>query len=83
MGTHLGEVQVEGERLFGTGVNVATRLEGLAEPGGVRTTWTGSLRRSSDRLTTARSALQTTAVYDTLRRSRCGRTSVGARLPRS
>lgn len=34
MGTHLEEVQVEGERLFGTGVNVATRLEGLAEPGG-------------------------------------------------
>jgi len=35
MGIHLGEVRVEGERLFGTGVNVAARLEGLAEPGGV------------------------------------------------
>jgi TolB-like protein len=35
MGIHLGEVRVEGERLFGTAVNVAARLEGLAEPGGV------------------------------------------------
>ena len=35
MGLHLGEVRVEGERLFGTGVNVAARLEGLAEPGGL------------------------------------------------
>ncbi|MCH8890622.1 MAG: tetratricopeptide repeat protein [Myxococcales bacterium] len=35
MGIHLGEVRVEGERLFGTGVNIAARLEGLAEPGGL------------------------------------------------
>jgi adenylate cyclase len=35
IGVHLGEVRVEGERLFGDGVNIAARLEGLAEPGGV------------------------------------------------
>jgi TolB-like protein/class 3 adenylate cyclase len=35
MGVHLGDVRVEGERLFGTGVNVAARLQTLAEPGGV------------------------------------------------
>ena len=35
IGVHLGDVLVEGTDLFGDGVNVAARLEGLAEPGGV------------------------------------------------
>ena len=35
MGVHLGEVMAEGERIYGDGVNIAARLEGLAEPGGV------------------------------------------------
>jgi len=35
MALHLGEVRVEGERLFGAGVNVAARLVPLAEPGGL------------------------------------------------
>ena len=35
IGVHLGDVIVEGERIYGDGVNVAARLEGLAEPGGV------------------------------------------------
>ncbi len=35
IGVHLGEVRVEAERIYGDGVNVAARLEGLAEPGGV------------------------------------------------
>jgi adenylate cyclase len=35
MGLHLGEVRVEGERLFGAGVNIAARLVPLAEPGGL------------------------------------------------
>jgi adenylate cyclase len=33
IGVHLGEVRVEGERLYGDGVNIAARLEGLADPG--------------------------------------------------
>ena len=35
MGIHLGEVRVEGERIYGDGVNIAARLEGLAKPGGL------------------------------------------------
>ncbi len=35
IGIHLGDVRVEGERIYGDGVNIAARLEGLAAPGGV------------------------------------------------
>jgi adenylate cyclase len=35
IGVHLGDIAIEGERVFGDGVNVAARLEGLAQPGGV------------------------------------------------
>jgi class 3 adenylate cyclase len=35
IGAHLGDVRVEGERIYGDGVNIAARLEGLAEPGGI------------------------------------------------
>ena len=35
LGINLGDVMVEGGDLFGDGVNVAARLEGLAEPGGL------------------------------------------------
>lgn len=34
VGINLGEVMVEGGDLYGDGVTVAARLEGLAEPGG-------------------------------------------------
>ena len=35
IGVHLADVMVEGERLYGDGVNIAARLERLAKPGGV------------------------------------------------
>ena len=35
IGINVGDVMVEGDELFGDGVNVAAQLEGLAEPGGI------------------------------------------------
>src|SRR5439155_9349324 len=35
IGINLGDVIVEGERIYGDGVNIAARVEALAEPGGV------------------------------------------------
>jgi adenylate cyclase len=35
IGVNLGDVIVEGDDIFGDGVNVAARLEGLAEPSGI------------------------------------------------
>ena len=35
IGVHLGDVLVEGEDILGDGVNIASRLEAAAEPGGV------------------------------------------------
>src|SRR6266851_5285202 len=35
IGVNLGDVMVEGEQIYGDGVNVAARIESLAEPGGI------------------------------------------------
>jgi adenylate cyclase len=35
VGIHLGDILVEGEDILGDGVNLAARLEGIAEPGGI------------------------------------------------
>jgi adenylate cyclase len=35
IGVHLGDVMDDGDRIYGDGINIAARLEALAEPGGV------------------------------------------------
>src|SRR5436305_11035314 len=35
IGVHVGDVMVDGANLLGDGVNIAARLEALAEPGGI------------------------------------------------
>jgi len=35
IGVHVGDIMVQGDNLFGDAVNIAARLEALAEPGGI------------------------------------------------
>src|SRR5712675_1743477 len=35
IGVNLGDVMVDGEQIYGDGINVAARLESLAQPGGI------------------------------------------------
>ena len=35
IGINMGDVVIEGENLYGDGVNIAARLEALAQPNGV------------------------------------------------
>ncbi len=35
IGINLGDIIVEADRIYGDGVNIAARLEGMADPGGI------------------------------------------------
>jgi adenylate cyclase len=35
VGIHVGDIIIDDNDIFGDGVNIAARLEGIAEPGGV------------------------------------------------
>ena len=35
IGIHVGDIIIDEDDIFGDGVNIAARLEGIAEPGGV------------------------------------------------
>ena len=60
IGINLGDVMVEGSDLYGDGVNIAARLEALAEPGSVFCLQTvfrpcrGQDRRSTSRISASR-----------------------------
>jgi len=80
IGIHLGDVIVEGENLFGDGVNIAARLQALAEPGGI--CLSGAVRdQIGARLPVAFTALgeqRVKNIAEPLRAFRIGATPEGA-----
>jgi adenylate cyclase len=70
IGINLGDVIVEGERIYGDGVNFAPRLEGLAAAGGVCVSGPSSIR-SKTRWPWAMSMRERTPSRTSLNRCGC------------
>ena len=52
IGINLGDVIVDGDRIYGDGVNIAARLEGLAPPGGYASRAVHTIRSKTKWLST-------------------------------
>src|SRR5664279_3196315 len=68
IGVNLGDVIIEADDVFGDGVNIATRLEGIADPGQVYISGGscgGSSREASDVATSARGSSRACNTADT------------------
>ncbi len=76
IGVHLGDVMVEGERIYGDGVNIAARLESLAEAGG-----SVSPRRCMSKCATSSMSAISTWAASRSRTSRIRSASIGSRRP--
>ena len=81
IGLHLGDIAAEDERIYGDGVNVAARLQTLAEPGGICL----SAAIHDNVAEPARSAASATSASRASRtsRGRCARSGWAARRPPS
>jgi class 3 adenylate cyclase len=74
MGIHLGDLLIEDEDIIGEGVNIAARLEGIAEPGGICISSSGTSawpRRHGFRRSRAQKRAGPLKVTNALKASRC------------
>jgi TolB-like protein/class 3 adenylate cyclase len=80
IGVNLGDVIAEGEDIFGDGVNIAARLEALAEPGGI---WVSRMVHDQvrDKLTFAFEDLGEQHVKNIARPVRAYRISIAGNVP--
>ena len=73
MGVHCGEVVVDNDRIYGSGINIAARLERLARPGGIciSDSVCEQLEATPDSRTSARSTSRTSRTRSTRSSSMC------------
>ena len=87
IGIHLGDIVVEESRIYGDGVNIAARLESLAEPGGICVSDLvyQQVRRRLELTTTDLGESELKNIEGTVRayQIEAGSTSTGSSTPRS